>query len=31
MEVEHDLSILALLADASFLVQCVMAILLVCQ
>jgi biopolymer transport protein TolQ len=28
MEVKHDLSILALLADASFLVQCVMAILL---
>ncbi len=28
MEVKHDLSILALLADASFLVQLVMAILL---
>jgi biopolymer transport protein TolQ len=28
MEVKHDLSIIALMADASFLVQCVMAILL---
>ncbi len=28
MDIKHDLSILALLADASFLVQCVMAILL---